>query len=142
MKRSVSQDDPNTLHYFWPNYDGKRVAPHSDLTLSGWPNSGQVAQGGVGQTHHIAFRATNSEDQLAWREHLLGMGLNVSEVMERTYFQSIYFRAPDGLLLEIATDGPGFAVAEEPERLGQTLKLPAWLEVDRERIAATLIPLE
>jgi glyoxalase family protein len=142
VKRSVNQDDPDTLHYFWANYNGERVSPHSDLTLFGWPNSGQMAQGGVGQTHHIAFRAANSEEQLAWREHLLGMGLTVSEVMDRTYFKSIYFRAPDGLLLEIATDGPGFAVDEEPEWLGQTLKLPAWLEADRDGITARLTPLE
>ena len=96
---------------------------------------------GVGQTHHVAFRAETAEQQVEWREHLLGLGLSVSPVMDRTYFQSIYFRAPDGLLCEIATDGPGFAVDESPDHLGSALKLPAWLEGQRADIERKLIPL-
>jgi glyoxalase family protein len=141
IKQSVNQDDPDTLHYFWANYDGREIKPHSDLTLFGWPASAQRASGGYGQTHHIAFRAKDAEEQLAWREHLLGMGLAVSPVLDRTYFKSIYFRAPDGLLLEIATDGPGFAVDEDAERLGLELKLPVWLEPHRAEITARLGPL-
>lgn len=110
IKKSVNQDDPDTLHYFWGSYDGQTIKPHSDLTLFGWPNGGPRAAEGAGQTHHIAFRARDAAEQAAWREHLLAMGLEVSPVMDRLYFKSIYFRAPDGLLLEIATDGPGFAV--------------------------------
>lgn len=142
IKKSVNQDDPDTLHYFWGSYDGKTIQPHSDLTLFGWPHSRQYSVGGAGQTHHIAFRAKNIEEQQAWREHLLSMGLQVSPIMDRNYFTSIYFRAPDGLLLEIATDGPGFAVDEEPERLGLELKLPAWLEGHRSEIEARLTPLK
>lgn len=142
IKKSVNQDDPDTLHYFWGSYDGKTIKPHSDLTLFGWPNSRRMAAGGAGQTHHIAFRAKDAEEQLAWREHLLSMGLQVSPVMDRSYFKSIYFRAPDGLLLEIATDGPGFAVDEDQGRLGQTLKLPAWLEGHRSEIEQRLTPLK
>lgn len=142
IKKSYNQDDPDTLHYFWGSYDGKTIKPHSDLTLFGWPNSRHFAAGGAGQTHHIAFRTKDAEEQLAWREHLLSMGLEVSPVMDRSYFQSIYFRAPDGLLLEIATDGPGFAVDEDPESLGQVLKLPAWLEGHRSQIEARLQPLK
>jgi glyoxalase family protein len=89
----------------------------------------------------VAFRAANDEQQLAWRDHLLGMGVKVSPVMDRDYFRSIYFRMPDGLLLEIATDGPGFAVDEEPGRLGTELRVPAWLADRREEIEAGLVPL-
>lgn len=63
----------------------------------------------MGQTHHIAFRVPDADTQLAWRGHLLSQGVAVSEVMDRTYFASVYFYAPDGLLLELATDGPGFS---------------------------------
>ena len=112
IKQSINQDDPETAHWFWANYDGTRVLPHSSWTLFGWTPRHPKAREGVGQTHHVAFRAKNSEEQLTWQEHLRSMGLDVSDVMDRTYFTSIYFRAPDGQLLEIATDGPGFAVDE------------------------------
>jgi glyoxalase family protein len=112
------------------------------MTFFGWPNGGRVARGGLGQTHHVAFRARSGDEQLAWRDHLLSMGVEVSPVMDRTYFSSIYFRDPDGLLLEIATDGPGFAVDEERGRLGSVLRLPAWLEAEREQIESRLVPLE
>lgn len=141
VKRSVNQDDPATPHYFWASYDGRSVAPHSSFTLFGWPGSRHYARLGVGQAHHIAFRAAAPEQQLGWREHLLGLGVDVSPVMERSYFRSIYFRAPDGLLLEIATDGPGFTVDEDAAALGRLLKLPAWLEPRREEIEPALAPL-
>jgi glyoxalase family protein len=132
VKRTLNQDDGKTKHYFWANYDGVEVGPHSSLTLFGWPGSTHHVRPGTGQTHHIAFRAKSGEEQSAWREHLLGMGIQVSPVMDRKYFRSIYFQAPDGLLLEIATDGPGFTVDEEPQALGSNLQLPEWLEGDRE----------
>lgn len=141
VKKTVNQDAPNIPHWFWARYDGGLVAPHSSFTLFGFPPNGRRARGGVGQTHHVAFRAKDDEQQLAWRDHLLGMGLSVSPVMERDYFRSIYFRAPDGLLLEIATDGPGFGVDEPLDRLGSELRLPAWLADQREEIEAGLAPL-
>jgi len=110
-KKTINQDDPDTPHWFWANYDGTRVLPGSSWTLFGWSPRHPRARGGIGQTHHVAFRAKDADEQLAWREHLLGLGLDVSPVMDRRYFTSIYFQAPDGQLLEIATDGPGFAVA-------------------------------
>ena len=112
IKQSINQDDPETAHWFWANYDGTRVLPHSSWTLFGWTPRHPKSRDGVGQTHHVAFRAKDSEEQLTWQEHLRSMGLDVSDVMDRKYFTSIYFRAPDGQLLEIATDGPGFAVDE------------------------------
>lgn len=141
VKKTFNQDDAKTLHYFWANYDGETVAPHSTLTLFGWGGSTHHARQGAGQTHHIAFRARDAGDQAAWREHLLSLGVQVTEVKDRQYFESIYFQAPDGMLLEIATDGPGFAVDETEEELGSGLMLPAWLEPRREKIETQLTPL-
>jgi glyoxalase family protein len=142
VKRTVNQDDPSMPHWFWGAYDGRMVAPHSSFTLFGFPPNGRPARGGTGQTHHVAFRAADEEQQAEWREHLLGMGVQVSEILDRDYFRSIYFRAPDGLLLEIATDGPGFAVDESEAELGSVLRLPAWLRGRREEIEAGLVPLK
>jgi glyoxalase family protein len=142
VKQTLNQDDGKTKHLFWANYDGSTVGPHSSLTLFGWPGSTHGARPGSGQTHHIAFRAASEEEQEAWRDHLLGMGVQVSPVMDRKYFRSIYFQAPDGLLLEIATDGPGFSVDEAPGTLGEALQLPPWLEKRREEIEGSLAPLE
>lgn len=141
VKRSVNQDDLRTPHWFWARYDGARVAPRSTLTMFGWGEGAPRARGGVGQTHHIAFRAADEEEQLAWRERLLERGVEVTEVRDRVYFRSIYFRAPDGLLLEIATDGPGFTIDEPAEALGRSLRLPPWLEERREAIEGRLSPL-
>ena len=141
VKKTVNQDDGTTKHYFWAAFDGTTVAPRSSMTLFGWKGSDYEARPGVGQTHHVAFRARDREEQDRWREHLLALGISVSPVMDRTYFESIYFRAPDGLLCEIATDGPGFAVDEPSDQLGTALKLPAWLEGQRADIERNLIPL-
>jgi glyoxalase family protein len=141
VKKTYNQDDAKTAHWFWADYDGRSVAPHSALTLFAWPDSNYPSRPGAGQTHHIAFRANDAEDQAAWRDHLLHLGVGVSPVMERSYFRSIYFQAPDGLLLEIATDGPGFAVDEPAASLGSALKLPAWLEARRSEIQSALVPL-
>lgn len=142
IKQSVNQDDPDTLHYFWANYDGTRVLPSSDMTLFGWPKGAPRAREGTGQTHHVAFRARDEEQLRAWREHLLEQDIPVSDVMDRTYFKSIYFRSPDGLLHEIASDSPGFAVDEPADRLGSALRLPPWLESRRAEIEPGLRPLE
>ena len=142
VKRSVNQDDPDTLHYFWANYDGARVLPASDITFFGWPAGARRAREGTGQTHHVAFRARDEAQLDGWREHLLGQGIEVSPVRDRTYFKSIYFRSPDGLLHELATDPPGFAHDEDPAHLGEALRLPPWLEPRRPEIAAALRPLD
>jgi glyoxalase family protein len=141
IKKTLNQDDGNTKHYFWANYDGSVVGPRSSMTLFGWPSSTDPARPGKGQTHHIAFRAKSEEAQAEWREHLLGRAFQVTPIQDRKYFKSIYFHAPDGLLVEIATDGPGFAVDEAKENLGLELQLPEWLEPDRSRIEENLPPL-
>jgi glyoxalase family protein len=97
---------------------------------------------GAGTVHHIAFRAPNDNAQLEWREVLSKVPLNVTSVLDRTYFHSIYFREPGGVLFEIATDPPGFTFDEPVEHLGEALKLPAWLEKRRTDIEQVLSPIE
>jgi catechol 2,3-dioxygenase-like lactoylglutathione lyase family enzyme len=97
---------------------------------------------GVGTVHHVAFRVPDEETQLALREEVSGLGYNVTPVLDRNYFRSIYFREPGGVLFEIATDPPGFAVDEELSELGTHLKLPPWLEPRRERLEEVLPPLQ
>jgi glyoxalase family protein len=97
---------------------------------------------GAGTVHHIAFRAPSDSAQLEWREVLSRVPLNVTSVLDRTYFHSIYFREPGGVLFEIATDPPGFAFDEPVEHLGEALKLPGWLEKRRADIEQVLLPIE
>ncbi len=104
IKKSINQDDPETPHWFWANYEGTRVLPHSSWTLFGWTPRHPHARAGVGQTNHIAFRAADMEELKEWQDHLRSMDLDVSAVIEGPPFASINFRAPDGQLLEIATD--------------------------------------
>jgi glyoxalase family protein len=96
----------------------------------------------AGTVHHVAFRAADEADQLAWREAIAESDLYVTPVLDRQYFRSIYFREPGGVLFEIATDPPGFTRDEPVESLGTGLKLPPWLEESRSRIEAVLPPIE
>ena len=96
---------------------------------------------GVGTVHHVAFRVPDEETQLELREKVAALGYNVTHVLDRNYFRSIYFREPGGVLFEIATDPPGFTADEDPERLGESLKLPPWLEPRREQLEEVLPPL-
>ncbi|MBI3835832.1 MAG: ring-cleaving dioxygenase [Planctomycetes bacterium] len=93
---------------------------------------------GAGVVHHVAFRAENDESQRRWREILAKAGRNVTPVIDRTYFHSIYFREPGGVLFEIATDNPGFTVDEPASSLGTSLKLPLQFEKDRTAIKSML----
>ncbi len=103
---------------------------------------GQFGNIAAGTVHHIAFRAANDEEQLQWRKQIVDLGLQVTPVIDRQYFHSIYFREPNGILFEIATDGPGFAVDETVDQLGGSLKLPKLLEAERKSIEQVLPPLE
>ena len=89
------------------------------------------AVNGLGTVHHVAFCIDDGEAQRALRATLVERGVPVTEVRDREYFTSIYFREPGGVLLEVATAGPGFATDEPPEALGQALHLPAWEERNR-----------
>jgi glyoxalase family protein len=99
------------------------------------------AQLGAGGTHHVAFRVADQQAQQHWHVYLGKLGLPVSPVIDRFWFSSIYFRVSPGILFEIATDGPGFAIDEDPEELGRDLILPPFLEGRRQQIEAGLIPL-
>jgi glyoxalase family protein len=96
----------------------------------------------AGMVHHVAFRVANEAAQSEWREYLVERGVKVSPVKDRMYFHSIYFREPGGVLLEIATDGPGFGVDEDAAHLGERLCLPPWLEPSRESIERRLPALK
>ncbi|MEM1129387.1 MAG: ring-cleaving dioxygenase [Pseudomonadota bacterium] len=93
---------------------------------------------GAGTIHHVAFRATDDADQLEWRARLTQAGFGVTPVIDRQYFNAIYFREPGGVLFEIATDPPGFAVDEPLADLGGSLKLPPKYEAYRAQIEAAL----
>ncbi len=116
-------DGPGTLVDLVPAADGAR------------------GMSGAGTVHHVAWRAASDQEHGALREQVACRGLDVTEVLDRTYFRSIYFREPGGILFEIATDAPGFSVDEPTDGLGHDLKLPGWLEADRERIEACLSPI-
>lgn len=106
------------------------------------PDSLQPGAMGPGAVHHVAFRVADDSVELEWRERLSDQGYSVTDVQDRNYFHSIYFREPGGVLFEIATDTPGFAVDEAPEALGQKLMLPSWLEPRRAEIEAALPPIK
>jgi glyoxalase family protein len=98
--------------------------------------------GGAGTVHHVAFATASDAFQLEAREKLLEAGLNVTPVIDRQYFHSIYFREPGGVLFEIATVPPGFTIDESLDHLGETLKLPPWEEPNRSIIEEVLIPIQ
>jgi glyoxalase family protein len=100
-----------------------------------------VARNGLGTVHHVAFAIRGADEQLRLRKELLRAGCEVTEVRDRTYFQSTYFREPGGVLFEVATMAPGFTFDEPLDRLGQALKLPPWEEPHRADIEARLPPL-
>jgi glyoxalase family protein len=97
---------------------------------------------GAGTTHHIAWRVKDDAEEEAWLERLAELGLRPTPVQDRKYFRSVYFRMPDGVLIEIATDPPGFLVDEPRESLGQGLSLPPWLEPERETLERELTPID
>jgi glyoxalase family protein len=96
---------------------------------------------GAGSVHHIAFRNADDAAQAEWRQ-TLSQYLSVTPVQDRTYFHSIYFREPGGVLFEMATDNPGFLIDEPIETLGEALRIPAWYEPKRKAIEARLTPLK
>jgi glyoxalase family protein len=100
-----------------------------------------AAVNGLGTVHHVALAVASEDEQLTLREDLLHRGARVTEVRDRCYFKSIYFREPGGVLIEIATIQPGFTLDEEPSRLGRDLKLPPWEEPNRAGIEAALTPV-
>ena len=96
----------------------------------------------AGTVHHIAWRAKDEEDHQKWRSLLLEKGYYPTEILDRNYFKALYFHEEGGILFEIATDPPGFAVDEPLDELGKKLMLPSWLESQREELEEKLPPVE
>ncbi|MBI3244322.1 MAG: VOC family protein [Chloroflexi bacterium] len=139
VKMTNNFDDPNSAHWYWGVGNGK---PGTLITyFERDPRQERRAQMGAGQTHHFALAVPDEETQLEWREKLINAGHRVSPVMDRIYFKSIYTNDPDGHIVELATAGPGFPVDEDVKDLGQSLKLPPWLEPHRADIERTLRPI-
>jgi glyoxalase family protein len=103
---------------------------------------GPAARQGAGGVHHVAFRTPDDAQYEAWAQRLDELGVRNSGAIDRFYFRSLYFREPNGILFEIATDGPGFATDELMETLGEKLALPPFLEPRRAEIEAGLKPLD
>ena len=114
--------------------------PHAVVDVVEAPE-GPVGEESIGTVHHVAWRTPDDATQTAWRDVLVRAGRNVTPVIDRWYFKSIYYREPGGVLYEIATDVPGFTVDEPAERLGTTLSLPPWFQVKREHLDETLPPI-
>jgi glyoxalase family protein len=97
---------------------------------------------GVGSVHHLAWRVDDEAHQLAVRKQVEAAGASATSVIDRFWFKSVYFKEPGGVLFELATDGPGFAVDEDRAHLGESLVLPPWLEPSRVMIEGVLPPLQ
>ncbi|MBS2039509.1 ring-cleaving dioxygenase [bacterium] len=119
---------------------GFAMGERPEVFLLEQPNL-KPAQQGAGAVHHVAFRTPDLEQYHQWIERLNRLGVPNSGAVDRFYFRSLYFREPNGILFEIATDGPGFTADESLESLGLRLALPPFLESRRERIEAGLKPL-
>jgi glyoxalase family protein len=99
------------------------------------------SRSGAGGVHHVAFRSADA-DYDAWADRLNTLGIPNSGKVDRYWFRSLYFREPNGILFEIASDGPGFSVDEDPATLGEKIVLAPFLEPQRERIVANLKPID
>jgi glyoxalase family protein len=131
----LTSQDRNRFRY---ETDSGGASKTVDLICAPGGTEGRVAAGTV---HHIAWRTPDEAQQLAWLTELSRLDYNVTPVIDRVYFHSIYYREPGGILFEIATDPPGFTVDEPFEKLGTALQLPPWLEPYRNRIEAALPPI-
>ena len=110
-----------------------------DLICAPEARPGRIA---VGTVHHVAWRTATDDEQVRWRDTLIKHEYDVTPIIDRQYFHSIYFREPGGVLFEIATDPPGFATDETVERLGTSLKLPPSLEAARPELERMLPPVK
>jgi glyoxalase family protein len=139
VKRTNNFDDPKSRHWYWGVGAG---APGTLITyFERDPSKERPARIGAGQTHHYALAIGTEAEQLECRDRLLAAGIGVTPVLDRVYFKSIYTQDPDGHIVEVATEGPGFQVDESIGELGRSLRLPPWLDARREVIAAALVPI-
>lgn len=124
IKRTVNYDDPGAPHYY---YGDRAGTPGTIVTYFGYPAMSRGRMG-VGVAHHYAFLVETDDEQREWVDRLRAAGVSTTDVIDRKYFRSVYFNDPDGVILEIATRGPGFLVDEDLSTLGSRLILPEWLQ--------------
>ena len=137
VRQYAHVDDPkDTVHVYEMGPGGAGAELHVAVRSGLAP-----ARQGAGGAHHVAFR-TPDADYDAWAEHLRAQRIPNSGKVDRFWFRSLYFREPNGILFEIASDGPGFAVDEAEDRLGETVVLPPFLEQHRAEIVANLKPID
>lgn len=119
-KKTVNFDDPGSYHLYFGDETGR---PGTAITYFEWPRApkGQI---GIGGTHHYALRVKTYDGLLKWKRRLVDLGLKVDGPYDRFYFKSIYFQDPDGVNIEIATDGPGWTQDEAPDALGTVFQTP------------------
>ncbi len=120
IKQTVNFDDPGSYHLYFGDETGR---PGSAITFFEWPNA-RRGRSGIGGTHHFALRTAGYDGLLKWKRWLTDHQVRVSGPYDRLYFKSIYFRDPDGSIIEIATDGPGWMMDEEAEKIGTTFRQP------------------
>jgi len=141
LRAYPSPDGEGEVRVYGMGEGGQAAAgPAAELHVAVQPGL-PVARQGAGAVHHVAFRTPDVERMHDWTKHLAAAGVPTSGEVERYYFRSLYFREPGGNLFEIATDGPGFAVDEPLESLGERLSLPPFLEGRRASIEARLEPI-
>lgn len=141
MRQVRQYSDPESVDHSVHVFEMGQGGAHAELHVAVRPDL-QRARQGAGGVHHVAFRTPNEEEYHGWYERLGSFGIQSSGEIDRYYFQSLYFREPNGILFEIATDGPGFAVDEDLATLGEKVMLPPFLEPRREQIVANLKPIE
>ncbi|HTK09892.1 MAG TPA: ring-cleaving dioxygenase [Ktedonobacteraceae bacterium] len=133
---TYQSEEDTTVYIFETGEGGPGAEVHLDIR-PGAPSTRQ----GIGGVHHVAFRTPDDEEQQQWHTKIAQKTRQISSIIDRFYFHSVYFREPGGVLFEIATDGPGFAADEDPEHLGEQLALPPFLEPHRKEIEENLRPI-
>jgi glyoxalase family protein len=120
VKKTVNFDDPTSYHLYFGDETG---SPGTAITYFEWRGAPK-GHWGIGGTHHFALRVATEDGLLKWKRRLNDLGMQVTGPLDRNYFTSIYFQDPDGVIIEIATDGPGWAVDEAPESIGMEFREP------------------
>jgi glyoxalase family protein len=139
VKRTVNFDDPNSPHLYFGVGDG---APGTIVTYFAYPHGTmRPVRLGAGLTHHYALSVSDEEALSEWHDYLNASGVPTTGIKDRAYFRSVSFHDPDGHIVEIATDTPGFTIDETDAELGQKLQLPPWLESRRNEIERNLTPM-
>ncbi|NDJ60514.1 MAG: glyoxalase, partial [Chloroflexi bacterium] len=140
VKQTVNFDDPGSYHLYFGNQTGE---PGSAITYFEWPRAPK-GKPGIGGTHHYALTVADYDGLLKWKRRLIDHNIAVTGPLDRQYFKSLYFKDPDGVIIEIATAGPGFTVDEDSATLGsQRVDPPAEMVIqnrDVERIQAEMWP--